>query len=237
MARLVRRYKDLSGEEHIGQLAYRALDKALVYATAPIKKQTYAKDTFSYRGQKMNYAVYSYNATWRNERAIEVPIMLDFIREFQNQRILEVGNVSRYYGDFKHDVIDKYENSDDIMNIDIMDCNPENPYDAFLAISTFEHIGWDEPTKEPEKILAAVKHVYKLVNNKDNVLISCPLGYNDALDDYIRNNEFPFQDLRFLRRKNQGNQWVETSKDEALSCKYGSTYPAANSIFVGRGLK
>ncbi|MBQ49308.1 MAG: hypothetical protein CMP10_18160 [Zetaproteobacteria bacterium] len=235
-SRLVKRYQDLSHSESLGELIWRGLDKLGVYAETPLKKMTYAKQTFNLNDRSFNYAVHSYNATWRNERAVEVPIMLDFLDEHHNKRILEVGNVSCYYRQITHDVVDKYENSENGLNIDIMDYHPKDTYDAFLAISTFEHIGWDETPKEPEKVMAAVNHVYNLVKDRSAVLISCPLGYNDAIDDYINTDAFPFQEVRYMTRIDRSNRWVETDKEEAMKNKYDSLYPAANGIFVGRGL-
>jgi len=235
-SRLVRRYKDLAQSESVGQLMGRAIDKLGVYARTPIKRATFARQTFKYNNKEFNYAAHPYNATWRNERAVEVPIMLDFLTEHHGKRLLEVGNVSTYYRQISHDVVDKYENNDHGLNIDIMDFQPEQRYQGFLAISTFEHIGWDEKPKEPEKILAAVNQVYKLVSDRSAVLISCPLGYNDALDDYVRGDAFPFTEISYLARVDAANRWVEADKKEAMRYKYDSRYPAANGIFVGRGL-
>ena len=54
---------------------------------------------FEYNGKKLPYFYHKYNKTWKNERAVEIPIMLKrYLREFYgDKRILEVGNVLQHY--------------------------------------------------------------------------------------------------------------------------------------------
>jgi hypothetical protein len=55
----------------------RVIDKTLVYAHYPAR--TLTRRTFPYRGVELRYFAHPYNATWRNERAIEIPIARHFI--------------------------------------------------------------------------------------------------------------------------------------------------------------
>ena len=107
--------------------------------------------------------VHHYNATWRNERCIEIALALEVLKNWQTEDILEVGNVLSYYHQSHHQVVDKYENSPGIQNIDFSDLPNEKRYKGFMAISTFEHIGWDESPREPGKLLRCLHKIPKLI--------------------------------------------------------------------------
>ncbi len=235
--RLIQRGKEISASESPVALITKGVDKLRVYATTPFKKMTYAKKTFNFRGRELCYAVHAYNATWRNERAIEVPIMLEFLQGLEKGQLLEVGNVANYYLPFDHDVIDKYENSEGVQNLDFISFNPEKRYSSFMSISTFEHIGWDEPSKDAKKVKEAVFHIYKVVSDIQKVLVTCPLGYNPYLDQFVLEDALPFEEIVYFKRIDSNNNWQQTDKEDALRFKYGQKFPAANSIFVGIGLK
>lgn len=234
--RLIKRLGELSAKESPASILYKGLDKIGVYLLNPIKKLTYANKSFEFDGRNFNYAAYSYNASWRNERGIEIPILLDFLARFQGQKILEIGNVSRYYGKFSHEVVDKYEHHPDVKNIDIVDYNPPQKNDALVSISTFEHIGWDEEPKDPDKILRAINKCREIVKNPENILISFPLGYNSDLDRLISNDLLPFRKMIFMVRISQDNIWQVTTKEDAMQYKYGQKYLAANAVLFGIGL-
>ena len=106
-----------------------------------------------FHGLSHEYFYNSYNFTWCNERIVEVPIIMRFIEEAGNKRILEVGNVLSHYVAHDHDVVDKYERSSMIINEDIAHFRSEKPYDLIVSISTLEHIGWDESdSRNPERL-------------------------------------------------------------------------------------
>lgn len=104
-----------------------------------------------------------YNASWSNERAIEIPLAQERIRQAAGKRILEIGNVLAYYGQVPHEVVDKYERADGVRNIDVVDFHPAAPYDLIISISTLEHVGWDETPRDPAKLLRAVTHLTGLL--------------------------------------------------------------------------
>jgi len=64
-----------------------------------------------------------YNTTWRNERAIEIPVVYDIVAQ-ETGDILEVGNVLSHYFHINHDVVDKYEKAEGVTNEDIVDYSP-----------------------------------------------------------------------------------------------------------------
>jgi hypothetical protein len=112
-----------------------------------------SRKTFIFNGKTYYYFVHKYNTTWKNERAVEVPIIWDIVREHyrQGKRVLEVGNVLSHYFRIFHDVLDKYEVAEGVINQDVVDFKPAWKYDLIVSISTLEHVGWDEEPKEPEK--------------------------------------------------------------------------------------
>jgi hypothetical protein len=62
-----------------------------------------------FNGECYQYFYHWFNTTFKNERTIEIPIVCKFINESKNLEILEIGNVLSHYFEFKHDVVDKYE--------------------------------------------------------------------------------------------------------------------------------
>lgn len=236
--RLMKRFLSLYQTSSIFDIVVKGTDKIYVYLATPFKKITFKKRKFNCFGKQYEYLISSYNATWRNERCIEIPPALDFLKSYKNKKILELGNVLKYYDNsLNHDVIDKYEKSENVMNIDIVDFETENKYDAFVSISTIEHIGWDEPIKDSTKINSTFKKIEKLVKSPDNIFISVPLGYNDVLDDHLLSGKTQFKKTFVINRIDSSNNWEEVSLEKAIQCKYGKKFPAANAIFFGIGLK
>ena len=66
---------------------------------------------FTFRGKRYPYFYHPYNTTWRNMRALEIPITEDAIRNaIKNNplaKILEVGNVLSHYFQVSHQILDK----------------------------------------------------------------------------------------------------------------------------------
>jgi len=94
-----------------------------------------------------------------NERAVEIPIIWHIVRENKGKRILEAGNVLSHYFRVDHDIVDKYERAEDVINEDVVNFQPSKKYDLIVSISTLGHVGWDENPKEPSKILKAIEHL------------------------------------------------------------------------------
>ncbi|MBU2616341.1 MAG: class I SAM-dependent methyltransferase [Nanoarchaeota archaeon] len=194
------------------------------------------KKFFFFKGKKFPYFYHIHNTTWGNERIIEVPIVMNYIKEsfIKRKRILEVGAVLVHYYPSRWDILDKYERRRKIINKDILDFKPFNKYDLIVSISTFEHVGFDEEIKDPVKIIRAIK------NLKENCLevggrgvITLPLGYNLEMDKLLFANKLDFDERIFLKRINKENQWIEISEKEAKNSKYNKPFKAANSIVIG----
>ena len=154
--------------------------------------------TFIFQRKTYNYFYHPYNTTARNERAIEVPIIWNVIKKYDGKNILEVGNVLSHYFHFSHDTIDKYEESKDVINQDIVNFHPHKKYDLIVSISTLEHVGWDENPKDPNKILRAIKNLKSCLAKKGKIIITLPLGYNPKMDRLLKERKIKFKRLSFI---------------------------------------
>ena len=79
---------------------------------------------FNFNNVEYNYFLSCYNSTFQNERAVEIPIVYDYISKFRHQNILEIGNVINHYLKQNYDVVDKYEKGEGVLNYDIIDFTP-----------------------------------------------------------------------------------------------------------------
>lgn len=155
----------------------------------------YLNRTFIFNGKKYKYFYHPYNATWKNERKIEVPIIYDLLKQNQGKRILEVGRVLSHYFSISHDVLDKYERGKDVINEDVADFTPLKKYDLIISISTLEHVGSDETPKEPEKVIKAVENLKRCLNTGGKIVFTIPIGENPYLDNLIRNKKIRIDKL------------------------------------------
>lgn len=140
------------------------------FSSYHLAKVTLASKSFSFNGKNYHYFVHPHNFTWRNERAIEVPVGRKLLENYKTQEILEVGNVLNHYFPVSHDVLDKYEIAPGVINEDVVSYKPAKKYDLILSLSTLEHVGWDEIPQEKNKILKAVAHLKTLLKKKWNLI-------------------------------------------------------------------
>jgi SAM-dependent methyltransferase len=189
---------------------------------------------FEFDGRQLPYFVAAYNTTWENERAVEMAICLDALERRAGGRVLEVGNVIKHYVASPHDVVDKYEQGAQAFRMDVTEFRPELPYDLIVSISTFEHIGFDEEVRDPDKPLRAIAHVTGLLAPGGELLITAPLGYNPALDDAAARGALGFDEVRYLRRISPDNQWAEASAADVAGARYDAPFPRANAVLIGR---
>ena len=166
------------------------------------------EETFTARGQKHSYLVHPYNMTWRNERAVEVPMAMAFVRQATGVG-MEFGNVLAHYHRMPEisTVIDKYEVGQGILNVDILDFTPSQPFDFIVSVSTIEHVGLDEPVKEPLKVLRTVDHLRGMLSNTGTMFITVPLGHNPVLDEAVIAGIWPTIWQTTLVR--DGGRWIE----------------------------
>jgi SAM-dependent methyltransferase len=192
---------------------------------------------FHFRGDELKYVYSRYNFTWASERIVEIALGQWFLSKVQAagaRRVLEVGNVLAHYGNFTHDILDKYEEGPRVLNEDVATFTPNRRYDAIVSLSTLEHVGWDSyEEREPEKVLRAVENLVRILNPGGKMLVTMPFGYNSFVDQCVAEKKFPFTAMYFLKRVSKENEWREVPFEEVKGQPYNSPYFAANAIVVG----
>ena len=193
--------------------------------------------TFKFQGGSYRYFCHKHNATWKNERAVEIPIIWKIVKKYRKQQILEVGNLLSHYFPVKHDILDKYEKVNNVINQDAVDFRPSKKYDLIVSISTLEHIGWDETPRNPAKILSAIQNLKNLLTPQGRMVVTLPLGYNNYLDELLRDGKISFAEKYYLKRISKNNKWTEVDWIDDQEVKYGYPFPAANGLIIGTIIK
>ncbi len=127
------------------------------------------------------------------------------------------------YGHAGHRVVDRYDESEGVDQRDIFDLII--PTRSVVAISTIEHVRWDEPDVAPNPI-AGIDALERLKFLAERLLVTVPLGYNLALDGWLLRG--PHGATRASTLVRNGNSWLQTTAPEWRP--YG---PWANSIWIG----
>lgn len=175
-----------------------------------LKKTKY----FILANEKIPYFYHKYNKTWKNERAIEIPIFLNYLRRNQPKKVLEVGNTLAHYRKIHHQVVDKYEIGNNIINEDIETFLPQSKYDLIFSISTMEHVRLDDFPKDAEKAARSVKRVVNNLLIKDGRLfISFPTNYNPSLMSLV-NKSKGIRLMCFKRVDKRRNIWREVNFED-----------------------
>ncbi|AXV39029.1 cyclopropane-fatty-acyl-phospholipid synthase family protein [Methanobacterium sp. BAmetb5] len=187
---------------------------------------------FTFNGEKYEYFYHNYNEAWGNERTIEIPIIKKYVDDYDCDEILEVGNVLSHYFKICHDVVDKYEEAEGVINCDVVDYNPQKKYKLIVSISTLEHVGWDEEPKDPKKIFRAFDNLKNHLTEGGTLVVTVPIGGNPHLDNYLKNGQIKFTEKYYLKRISKYNKWVEFGSN-FIPASYGSPYPLANALFIG----
>ena len=188
--------------------------------------------TFVFNSKIYKYFLHPYNTTWRNERSVEIPVVMEMMKGQDTKKILEVGNVLLHYINSQHTVVDKYENSNKkVVTQDIVYYESPNKYDLIICISTLEHVGFDESPREEGKHRRAVETMRSLLSPSGKMVVTVPWGYNPDLDSDFLSGRLGFDKVGILKRV--GNEeWIEAGWDDIQDVKYGSPYRAANALLV-----
>jgi cyclopropane fatty-acyl-phospholipid synthase-like methyltransferase len=157
---------------------------------------------------------------------------MDFVKNCRGD-ILEVGNVLSHYFAVTHDIVDKYEKAAGVINQDVVDINLPKKYDLIVSISTLEHVGWDETSREPGKINRAIKKLKKLLNPNGKIVVTMPIGYSLDLDKSLKTGKVKFDKMYCLKRISKDNKWVETDWESIRNSKYDDPFPFANGLVIG----
>lgn len=196
------------------------------------RKAAGGRRTFTFRDREYRYFFHSYNLSWMNERAVELPIMRSEMNGFDHKAVLEIGNVLSHYSPVMHETLDKYEKAAGVINEDAVDFDPGRRYDLIICISTFEHIGQDEQSESCEKAVDAIDNSIGLLAPGGKLVASVPIGYNRAIDDLVLQNTERFTWISFMRRISGNNQWEETDRDSARRAAEEGLYLGTNALAV-----
>lgn len=192
------------------------------------------KKHFVFNKKRFRYSLSRYNYTWKNERTIEIPLAYSMLQSNKNKDVLEVGNVLSHYYNVEHDIIDKYEQAKGVLNKDVATFKPTKKYDLIIAISTLEHVGWEESPRDPQKIIPTLKNLKSLLKKNGKIFVTLPIGYtNPFLNEQILNKSLGFDEMYYLKRSTLFNDWHQTELEAVKNTKYNSPYPNANAIMVG----
>jgi hypothetical protein len=196
---------------------------------------------FRFQGKSYRYCMHSYNESWDNERTVEVPIFERLIKEVRERggQVLEVGNVLANYGAVTWPVVDKYERGPHVTTIDVMDIHFSVRYDLIFAISTFEHIGFDEMARKfPEswdkgKVGCVIKKlVQEGLKLGGKLMVSVPIGYNPGLDEMIFSGALGCQSSYYIKRMSWSNRWREVDAGKVQGVKYNQPYYCGNAVCI-----
>lgn len=193
-----------------------------------------SNDMFEFNGRKYHYFYSLYGATWRSERSVEIPIVWNFVDEFnkQQKKILEVGNVLSYRFSVCHDILDKYDKMQSVINEDVVDYNPPYKYDLIVSISTLEHVGYDEEFKDPMKIIRSIQNLKTLLKSGGVLVVTLPLGQNKAMDSLLAKKILVFDKMYYLKRQKK-NVWKQVEEINPAHVVYNERIPSANAIVIG----
>lgn len=180
--------------------------------------------TFRWAGVDLPLFDHPYNVTARNERAIEIAVARVFLAAHVG-RGLEIGNVLGHYGHRGHDVVDLYEVSPGVRNIDVFDV--EGRWDWLVSISTVEHVGWPHDSMAA---LSALDHMRSLVHRSGSMLVTVGLGQHTALDDAIYRDAFgPTWEWFYVRDR---DHWREIDRSDGPWRPYDWYTPTARTVWL-----
>ena len=199
-------------------------------------KSHFKDKTFIYNGKELNLFENIYNCgyayTRMTERSIELSLAEEWLKGIDGE-ITEVGAVTLYYPlnygkKVKHviDPTDKHCGVD--IRKSVFDCDLSDK--NVLSISTVEHIGTGDYNYSESR--TSIDAVNKIISESKACMITAPVGYNSALDDWIRTgiNDKKKVYLKLFKRS-CNNHWEETSIEEINEIEYiyGS---GANGIII-----
>ena len=202
-------------------------------------KKFHSNETFDFNGRKYKYLFHGRVAgagpSWKNERCVTIPVIWETIEEYKrnSKKVLELGNVISYALDIDHDVIDKYEIMEGIINDDIVNYKPKFKYDLIVSVLCLQSVGWDEVPKDPPKLLRAVENMNNMLAPGGKMIISVGWGWNQYFEKLILDGEFKF-DKQWYLKKDKGYKWREVhSLDEIKDLKYDEKAYTAHGVVVG----
>jgi cyclopropane fatty-acyl-phospholipid synthase-like methyltransferase len=161
-----------------------------------------------------------------------VPIVWSEVTKYHGNNVLDIGNVLSHYYSIEHEVVDKYEQADGVINEDVINFSSVKGYDLIVSISTLEHVGWDETPRDPVKLIIAIDHLKSLLKPGGRMIVTLPLGYNKDMDRALYDGKIVFDEQYYLKRI-ASNRWVEANWKDMKNILYGSPFQCANGLIIG----
>jgi hypothetical protein len=189
--------------------------------------------SFVLAGRRYRYLWHPHMATWRTERAVEVPVAWERVRNTDPASTLEIGNVLSHYFPTSHTVVDKYERAPGVINEDVVSFSPQRSYDLIVSVSTLEHVGWDETPRDPEKVLRAIDRLRGLLTDTGELMFTVPKDWHPELDRNIFTGRIPFAEHLCMKRISADARWAEVDCGELADVRYDTPFPYANGVTFG----
>lgn len=198
---------------------------------------------FEWWGRRLRYFDHPYNSARLNERTIEIPVVAAWLSDIAGTTVdpsrgpamspfggLEVGNVLSHYGITGHRVVDRHEQGEGVENLDVFDI--EGRYDWIVAISTIEHVRWDEQPRENDGAARAIAHLRSLLAPGGRMILTLPTGYHTPFDHSIGFGRAGATRACTIRRSVEDTSlWVQTERPTVL--RYGMRTPWAEAVWIG----
>lgn len=183
--------------------------------------------TFVYSGQRHDLFDHEYNATILNERAVEIPIALDFVKRQPPDSVgLEVGNVLAHYGVMRpRRIVDLNERAQGVENIDLFTITGR--YDWLVCISTIEHVRQHENQYAG---IAALAYLAGLVRPQGHALVTAGMGQNPGLDLFLTTRSTAFG-LGGVMLHRAGRSWRQSAR--APLPYVGKDGAGSSSVWIG----
>src|SRR5205085_407549 len=140
------------------------------------------------------------------------------------------GHVLGHFRPQTHVVVDKYEPAPGVLNRDVLDLQELGRFDLIVAVSTLEHVGWDEAPREPHKAIEAVRALRARLAPGGRLAITVPVGYNPVFDAAIRQGELELSSTAALRRQPGATNWREVPTAEVWSAPYDFLLYSARGV-------
>lgn len=187
---------------------------------------------FTLDGRCYDYVDDWHSWTWLNERAVELPIARDALGAADPARTIEVGNVTSNYFPARHRIVDLYESAPGVENIDLFEIAEREAFDLVLCVSTLEHVGWDEPVRDPAPALDGVARLMELVAPGGRMLVTIPVGYHPTLADAAIGGDLGFDSVHALRCDYPSFDWREVNPHEIAETPYDELIYRASAVLV-----
>lgn len=130
-----------------------------------------------------------------------------------------------------HDILDKYEIAEGVINEDVVSFCPGKSYDLIFSIVTMQCIGWDEFPRDSTKILPTLKNLNRLLTPEGKIMVTLGLGYNTEMDKLLKRGVLGFDEISYMK-KNSDFEWIEATYEDIENAKYDKSGPTSTALAI-----